>query len=219
MKRLIPFALLLLVVPSLALATNPKDEIRRLNRADIALAKHAALRKTDLATGWRLTHSGPPPRTSDAPCTAADPDMSAFVITGEHETDFTLRPSGAEVDSNIQVFRNVKDASRDFKAGATPWFLTCLKRTLVKTFRQSHLQGKVTTARMTTTPRIGAQTAYYRLVATITPGNGMPKVRMYTDLVAIRKGRTQAALFMSSLARIPGQLALARAVARRMPSR
>jgi len=216
-KRFVPLTLVLLVLPSLALASNPKDEIRRLNRADIALAKQAAVRKTDLVAGWRLTHSGPPPKTSDEPCTSADPDLSAFVITGEHETDFTHGATSAELDSDVQVFRNVSDASRDFKASATRGLLTCLKTAFAKSLRQSHVPGKVTSAGMGRTPRIGAQAVFYRIVATISPTNGLPRFRMYADFIAIRKGRSQASLmFISPLARVQGQLGLMRAVARRM---
>src|SRR5262245_4535745 len=217
-KRIALLTLALLVVPSVALATrSPHDEMERLNRADMTLAKRAAVRKTDLAAGWRLVHSGPPDDSGPDPCPTFSPDLSAFVITGKHETDFELGASGAQLSSEIGVFRNVRDATRDFNASATRGFLKCLNLVLSKSMRQAHLQGRISSSRMTRTPRIGAQTVFYRSVATITPGNGLPRFPMYADVVALRQGRSQAVLFfIAPLAPVQDRVAAARAVARRM---
>jgi hypothetical protein len=216
-KRLVPLSLVLLVLPSFALAArDPHAETEHLNRADMARAKQAAVRKTDLSTGWRLTHSGPPAPGGDQ-CAGYDPDLSAFIVTGKHETVLEQAASGAGVQSDVFVFRNVRDASRDFKASATRGFLTCLKSVLLKGFRQEHLQAKISSSRMSTTPRVGTQSVFYRVVATISPGNGLPNFPMYADVVAFRQGRSQALLmFTAPLVRGRGQVTLARSVARRM---
>jgi hypothetical protein len=216
-KRLVPFVLALLVLPSAALATrSPHDEQERLTRADMALAKLAAARKADLAAGWRLTRSGLPDDSGPDPCSSISPDLSAFVITGKHETSFEHGTSGAELDSDIDVFRNVRDATRDFNASATRSLLTCLKITVAKSLRQNHVQGTISSARMTRSPRVGAQSVYYRVVATITAGNGL-RFPMYFDAVAFRQGRSQAVLLsIAALAPVKGQVAIARSVARRM---
>jgi hypothetical protein len=216
-KRLVPLTLALLVLPQLAVAAkDPHAETEHLNRADMALAKQAAVRKTDLVAGWRLTHSGPP-ASGGEDCTGYDPDLSAFVVTGKQETIFQQVPSGAQLESDVFVFRNVRDASRDYKASATRGFLTCLKSALAKSLRQNHLQGRISSSRMATTPRVGAQSVFYRVVATIPPANGLPRFSMYADVVAFRQGRTQTVIFfMAPLVPVRGRLALARAVARRM---
>jgi hypothetical protein len=217
-KRLAPLTLALFLLPSAALATgSPHDETERLNRADMALAKQEAARKSDLAAGWRLVRSGLPDDSGPDPCPSFSPDLSAFVITGKHETDFEHGASGAQFSSDIGVFRNVRDATRDFNASATRDFLSCLKIVLSKSLRQNHLQGRISSSRMTRTPKVGAQTVFYRAVATITPGNGVPHFSMYADVVALRKGRSQAVLlFMAPLAPARGQVAVARSIARRM---
>lgn len=217
MKRLVPFVLVLLVLPSVALATrSPHDEQERLNRADMALAKQAAARKADLAAGWRLTHSGLPDNSGPDPCASISPDLSAFVITGKHETDFEHGASGAQLDSDIEVFRNVRDATRDFNASVKGDFLKCLKIVVSKSLRQNHLQFKISSSRVTRSPKVGAQTAYYRVVATIATPN-RPSIPMYADVAAVRQGRSQAVLFsIAALAPVKGQVAVARSMARRM---
>jgi len=217
-RRIALLTLALLVVPSVALATrNPHDETERLNRADMTLAKQAAVRKTDLAAGWRLLHSGTPASGSDQCSTTFDPDLSAFVVTGKHETIFEHRTAGLQLQSDSFVFRNVRDATRDFNASSTRGFLNCLKSVLSKSLRQSHVRGRISSSRMTRTPRVGAQSVYYRVVATIAPANGSPGFPMYADVIALRQGRSQAVLlFIAPLAPAKGQVAVARLVARRM---
>ena len=73
-KRIAPLALALLLLPSVALATrSPHDETEHLNRADMTLAKQASVRKTDLAAGWRLVHSGLPDESGPDPCPSFSP--------------------------------------------------------------------------------------------------------------------------------------------------
>lgn len=218
MRRLGPLLVALLMLPSVALATrSPHDEKLRLNRADMTLAKLATVRKADLASGWRLTRSGRPDDSGPDPCSSISPDLSAFVITGTHETVFEHGASGAQLQSDVDVFRNVRDATRDFNASATKSLLTCLKILVSKSLKQTHLQGKITSSRMTRSPKVGAQTVYYRVVATIAPTNGLPAFPMYTDAVAFRQGRSQATLFsIVPLVPVKDQVALARAVARRI---
>jgi hypothetical protein len=217
-KRLAPLTLALFVLPSVALATgDSNDETERLNAADMTLAKRAAVHKSDLAPGWRLVRSGPPRESSDNPCTSFEPDLSAFVLTGKHETSFALKSVGAHIVSDIGVFRNVRDAAGDFKASAIPAFLRCLRMVVLKGLRQANMRGRITSSHMSTTPRVGAQSVSYRVVATIYPTKSVPRFRLYTDVIGFRQGRSQAALmFMAPFAPVRGQAALARMVARRM---
>ena len=217
MKRLAPLTLALFVLPAGALAASvgSHDETEHLNRSDMTLAKRATAHKGDLASGWRLVRSGLP-TSGDDPCSSFDPDLSAFVITGKHETSFS-HSSGAELMSDVGVFRNVRDAAGDFKASAKPGFLRCLRIVMQQGLRASHLRARITSSRMSTTPRVGAQSVSYRVVATVYPTNGVPRFNMYADFLAFRKGRSQAVLlFMAPLTRVRGQVALARSVERRM---
>jgi len=202
------------VLPSVALgsARGPHDETKRHNPADMTRAKRAAVRKTDLVAGWRLTRSGLP-EEDDTPC-GFDPDLSPFVITGEHERDFEHSASGAQLASAVDVFRNVKDSANDFNRQAKPGLLRCFKSAMLQGLREAKLQGKITTARMSTKRRVGAQSVALRIVATVT---SKPSFPMYMDFLAFRQGRYQGVLMvMSPLAPVQDQLVLARAVQRRM---
>lgn len=217
MKRLVPLMLALFVFPpfALAAATGSHDETKRLTGTDMTLAKRAAVHRSELATGWRLLHSGRP-ADSDFSC-SFDPDLSAFVITGEHETVFEHRASGARIVSGVGVFRNVKDAANDFKASAKPGFLRCLRRAMLQGFRQAHLRGTITWSRMSTTPRLGAQSVSYHLVATVSATSGGPRVKVYEDFHAFRQGRSQAVVaFMAPLGPVQGQAGLVHLVERRL---
>jgi hypothetical protein len=217
-KRLAALTLALFVLPSVALATgDSNDETERLNRADMTLAKRSAVHKSDLAPGWRLVRSGPPKESSDNPCTSFAPDLSAFVLTGKHETSFALNSVGAHIVSDVGVFRNVRDAAGDFKASAIPAFLRCLRTVVVHGLRQANMRGRITSSHMSTTPRVGAQSVSYRVVATIYATKSAPRFKLYTDVIGFRQGRSQATLmFMAPFAPVRGQVALAHVVARRM---
>jgi hypothetical protein len=214
-KRLAPLTLALFVLPSVALAATggSRDETERLNRADMSLAKRAAVHKSDLITSWGLVRSGSPVPNDDR-C-AFDPDLSAFILTGKHETRFS-DGTGAQLVSGVGVFRNVRDAAGDFKASAKPAFLRCLRSSILQSAREAHLPARITSSRIST-PRVGAQSVSYRVVATVSATNGVPRFKMYTDFLAFRQGRSQAVLiFMAPFAPVQGQVALARSVARRM---
>src|SRR5262245_6914599 len=117
----------------------------------MALAKRATVHRTDLAPGWRLVRSAPPV-PSDLPC-KFDPDLSAFVITGKHETSFA-HGTGAQLVSDVAVFRSVRDAAGDFTASAKPGFMRCLRRAVLRGLRKARLRGSITSSRMSTSPRV-----------------------------------------------------------------
>jgi hypothetical protein len=216
-KRLAPLTLVLFVLPSVALATGgSNDETERLNRADMTLAKRTAVHKSDLAPGWRLVRSGPP-ESSDEPCTTFDPDLSAFVLTGKHETSFALNSAGAQIVSDVGVFRNVRDAAADFKASAKPGLLGCLRAAVLTGLREANVRARITSSRMSTTPRVGAQSVSYHVVVRVDATKSVPRFTMYADVLGFRQGRSQAILtFTAPFTPVRGQAALARTVARRM---
>ena len=217
MKRLAPLTLALFILPTVALAAgDSNDETQRLNRADMTLAKQTAVRRGDLFTGWRLKRSGLPDDSDDLRC-SFDPDLSAFVITGKHETSFSHGTTGAQLTSAVGVFRNVRDAAGDFRASAKPALLGCLRSGLLEGLRLAGARARVTSSRMSTTPRVGAQSVSYHLVVAIAATKSLPRFRMYADFLAFRQGRSQASLlFVSPVAPVRGQLGLARLVQSRM---
>jgi hypothetical protein len=215
-KRLAPLTLALFLLPPVALATGgSNDETERLNRADMTLAKRTVVHRSDLFAGWRLTRSGLP-EESDFPC-AFDPDLSKFVLTGKHETAFAHGTTGAQLVSAVGVFRNARDAAGDFSASAKPGLLPCLKSAMLTGLRQGQLRARIISSRMSRTPRIGAQSVSFHLVAKTSPTKRLPSFKVYADFLAFRQGRSQATLvFMALRTPVQGQLALARLVQSRM---
>jgi len=217
-NRLALLTLALFVLPSVALATgDSNDETERLNRADMALAKRTAVHKSDLTPGWRLVRSGPSRESGDDPCPSFEPDLSAFVLTGKHETSFAHSSTGAQIVSGVSVFRNVRDAAGDFRASAIQAFLRCLRSAVLQGLREADVRARITSSRMSTTPRVGAQSVSYRVVAMSYPTKSVPRFKVYTNVIWFRRGRSQATLlFMAPFAPVRGQAGLAGMVARRM---
>jgi hypothetical protein len=139
------------------------------------------------------------------------------VLTGKHETSFALNSAGAQIVSDVGVFRNVRDAAADFKASAKPGLLGCLRAAVLKGLRKANLRARITSSRMSPTPRVGAQSVSYHVAATVDATKSVPRFTMYADVLGFRQGRSQAVLtFMAPFAPVRGQAALARLVARRM---
>jgi hypothetical protein len=216
-KRLAPLTLALLVLPTVASAAgSSRDEQERLNRADMALAKRAVVHKGDLVPGWRRVPS-PPEKPGDDQCSGYDPDFSAFTITGKAHSTFA-HGGGARIVGSVDVFPNATQAAGDFKAGAKPGLMRCLRRSLLQGLREAHLTARIVSSRMASTPRIGAQSVFYRVVARISPGSGRARFNVYADVLVFRQGRSiEALMFMSAFAPISNEAVLARSVARRMP--
>lgn len=216
MKRLAPLTLALLVLPAVASAAgSPRDERERLNPADMTLAKRAVVHKTDLVPGWRRVPSTPD-KPGDDRCSGYDPDFSAFTITGKADSTFA-HGAGAHVMASVGVFPNATQAAGDFKAGAKPGLLRCLRSSLLQGFREAHVTARIVSSRMASTPRIGAQSVSYRVVARISPGSGRPRFNAYADVLVFRQGRSIGAIvFVSAFAPINNEALLARSVARRM---
>src|SRR5262245_38511669 len=216
-KRFAPLTLALLVLPSVALATDGShEETLRLNQADLALAKRAAVHKPDLVAGWRLVQAGRRKTTGSDPCPGFDPDLSAFVITGTYDTAFSDR-TGAQILSHVAVFRNARDAALDFKATAKPALLRCIRSAEMQSYRQADLRAKITSSRLSLTPRLGDQSVAYRVDSMIYPANGVSPFPMYSDFLVFRQGRPQAVIvFIAPFSRMEGRAPLARMMLRRM---
>jgi hypothetical protein len=103
------------------------------------------------------------------------------------------------------------------KASAKPGFLRCLRTAVLQGLRKANFRGRITSSRMSTTPRVGAESVSFRVVAVVYPTKTVPRFTMYSDVLAFRQGRSQAVLlFMAPLTPVRGQVALARSVQRRM---
>jgi hypothetical protein len=211
---------LTLVYAAAALAANPRAEKERLTAADNALAKRAVVVSGWLAPGWTRTTPSPD-SDEDFSCPGYNPDFSAFTITGKAKSAFK-HPSGAELDSEVAVFRTRAQAVADFRLTMTPGLARCMRTALLEEIRKSGDAAGVDvsiTSRMTTPPRMGERSSGFSLVIRMKPVNGPAgrSVTLYMDALVVQRGRSIGFLLFSGLSnRVTDQVPLARAMAARM---
>jgi hypothetical protein len=198
----------ILFVSAIALAGPPRLEQKRIRPADTALAKRTTLRAADLGRGW--TRRQPQRSPDELPtCPGVDMDFSMFTITGTASSAFSGGLATAE--SQVEVFKNRSDASRDFrKATSTPG-LRCLGRWLRDEAAKASPGARVISSRLLSRPRLGERGVLYRVVMEVPTDTG--RLRIFVDVVGFQKGRTAVALvFSSAYAPVRGELAVARKV-------
>jgi hypothetical protein len=221
-RRFAFLALAVLVAVPAAIAATPdfKPERKRLQAADVKLAKTVTLRRADLGAGWTAFSYGDA-TGGDADlsaCQGFDLDLSAFTITGQATSAFR-NASGASVASAVEVYPSRAQAMGDFRAATThPRLFECFRTTLEKSLAEQEEQGLTMTlasVQRRAFPRIGGRTFAFRTVARVT-FQGMT-VSVFIDSVSFQRGRTIASLtFINGLTPASGQASLARAVAARM---
>jgi hypothetical protein len=210
----IALALMLAVTASVA-AANPRLEKKRLTAADMALAKRANLKLSDLASGWQRVDTKGSSTAGSSRCAGYNPDLSRFTITGENQVGFQ-HPKGFVVVGGTQVFPTRAESSANFRAGAKPALARCLRSVFEGDFAKGAGGTATTTSsRMVRAPRIGERAAWYRLVGRLrVQGNAAP---VHMDVLAVQKGRMQAMLMLIGLGGpVRDQAALGRMLASRM---
>ncbi len=213
-----PLAVLLVlalagVLAAVAVAKDPRREQERLRPADMALAGRVAVRGTDLPAGWLQT--AVPPDNGTMRCPGFNPDFSRFTITGRSRSAFGAS-GGSSVLSLVEVYASRAQAVGDFRLGAQPALARCLRSSFEEAVPAgTDVKLRVRSSRVQPLGGVGENGAVFRLVASVSSGN--VSVPLYLDALVFQRGRTITALmFTSAMDRVPGQLVLARAVARRM---
>ena len=209
-----PAAALVVALVGLALAApasaGPRDEKEQLTNAGQALARRAVLHRSDLSRGWRPVSV--PARSNR--CRSYNPDLSQFTLIGKAHSAFLL-PSGAAIGSSVGVYVTAGQAADAFAAQARRGLLTCMSAGIVKQFARSGIKAVVVAKRMSRGPRLGAQTASFRVVLMLSVGGGTAPYDV--DLVTFQKRRAIAALSFQALGGpVPKQLSVARRVASRL---
>lgn len=207
-------ALVAVFATTAAGASDPRAEKIRLQPADVALAKRAVLRQSDVGSDWTRVerHGG----NSQFSCASFRPDFSAFTVTGQARSSFRLA-AGAQMDSSVAVFRTKAHAVGDFRLGARPELAACFARELRKAFRQypEGIEGRLLTSKMVTAPKLGERSAAYAITARLS-GNGT-SLPVFVDVVAFQRGRSIGALvFTGAGSRLPSQRYYAAAIADRL---
>ena len=182
------------------------DPHRAISAADQAKARSMLLRGSDLVAGFRSSRSGDD--DADPYCKALD--ESDLTLTGDSESpDFTA--AGTLVSSTAQLYRSVADADASWRRGTSAAGVRCLRAGMRTVLREE--KGRLISLRKLTFPKLAADKAVeFRAVARI------GKARVHFDFVILQRLRAQAALLVSSDARLPRSqsVALAGVIAGRM---
>ncbi|HEX6703020.1 MAG TPA: hypothetical protein VF101_20010 [Gaiellaceae bacterium] len=192
-------------------AAGPREEKQRLTKADMARARHAILRQSDLPT-WTAMST---PADSNGPrCRGYNPDFSRFTITGKAASGFT-HGAGNGIASAIELYPSAAQAAGDFAEGATPAFFSCFSSKLAQQFTRSGLAVSVASKRSSRSPHIGVRAMSWHLVFKLSiQGRTVP---YYVDLYAFQVNRSLGSVSFQSLTKpIPRQTALVRLVASRL---
>jgi hypothetical protein len=180
-RILLAIAVVALVVSSVAAAAavDPRAPRQAHTTADTKRAKAIVLRRSDLATGWKLD---PPPK-SDPPCTAG-PDESKLVQTAKVDPSFTWKDGVTSVGSDVDIFRTSAEALTDWRASTLSLVATCLLQAA------RHGAAKTMHVRIVSTstlpaPKGAERSLHYRFVFGFRTANS---ANLVIDFVALGRG-------------------------------
>src|SRR4051812_47153601 len=112
-------------------ARDPWDPRTKVRRADQQKAAATVVTQNDLGAGW--TGGARKPTSFKAPtCPAQRPNDGDLTLTGHAEALFSNGNGGIQIDSDVEVFPNAKQARARFVRFLQPKLFTCLKYDLAK---------------------------------------------------------------------------------------
>jgi hypothetical protein len=185
-----------LVAPASAARVTP--ERRAITPHDHWQAKRANLRLADVPAGLRvvanLTHPFGPPLA----CKGFHPDLSDLTVTGEVASPVYGR-AGLAVFSMVQIFRNVHDERADWARTHTRPALACGAKEMAQTRTTPKVVIKSYAALRA--PRLGDRAVLYRFTGVVSTGG--QRLKMWTDLASVARGRAEATLSYVSYGHVP----------------
>lgn len=212
MGRLLSITLVLSAALAVVAAAwaGPRDEKERLTKADMASARRALLRQSDLSSGWKRIAI---PKSSTR-CPSYNPDFSRFTITGKAHTGF-MGSGGAAIASSVSIYRNGRQAAAAFELGARPALLSCITAKMVRLFAASQIRASIVSRRMSTGPRLGTLSASFRLVLRLRVGSQTSSY--HVDLLTFQVRRAIGAISFQALdSSVRNQIGIARRVSARL---
>jgi hypothetical protein len=173
-------------------ATADKEQIH-LTAAGQAAARAVVIRKADLGTAAGWTGGTKKPTESPSPkCSGYEPKQSDLVKIGDAESEWKNGP--LTLDSEAQVLRTAAMVRLDWKRSVLdPHVVPCLRQVFAKALPPN---TKVVSVRRVSFPVLATYSRAYRLVADITTGT--TKVRMFSDIVLVGRGRTEVTLTVTA---------------------
>ncbi len=156
-------AALLLAIPALVLASaaaarDPKAPQQRHTAADTRLATSIALRRGDLAAGWK-----PQPKQKPPPPCVAEPDESKLVQTAQVDPTFVWKDGITNIGSEVDIFKTAAQARLDWRLTTLKVVRVCLLQTARDAARRQHATVRLLPVAVLPAPKGGERAFHYRL--------------------------------------------------------
>jgi hypothetical protein len=177
----------ILVAAASAGSGQPQE---RHTKADMAMARKAALYTSDFQSGWKAMPSSQGDQ-SNPRCSTYNPNQSDLVETGKYDSpDFTLA-DGTFVSSSTGVFKTVQMARTGYVRVAVPALPACFGELFKKGITKPNAATILSTG-PASFPRLGDRSNAYRLTASVTIGK--TKLPVTIDLVLFNRSRVDVAM-------------------------
>jgi hypothetical protein len=175
-------------------AVDPHDPQERLVSADMAKARAAVLKRTDLAGKWA---SEKPGKEGDERCSGLDPDLSDLTVTGKAKSSTFSRADGVLVSSEADVYETAEQARTSFDRAIKPALVRCLDESFRKGLGDAKVRVKLLSGGKAASPRYGERSARYRAVWRLTGPGGTLKA--YADAYFVVRDRVTISVLFFSL--------------------
>jgi hypothetical protein len=186
-RSLLLGAVLAGVLAATALARDPWDPHTKINKADQAAAAATVLTQADLGQGW--AGGALKPVSMKAPtCPAQRPNDGDLTVVGHAESNFHNGNGGIQVDTDVEMFPNAKQAAARFNRFLQPKLFSCLKYDLSKSLAGAANVTYLTVKRLDFA-KVAERTAVFRVPIALKSGG--KTVVVYSDFLFFGLGRTQ----------------------------
>jgi hypothetical protein len=192
-RRLAVFLAACLAVPALALAAEGEPK-KRIVPADQKKAAAIALKRTDLAAGWKRVRT--PESGDDLTCPGFNPDESDLTLTGESESEFDSTDGTRYLASFSSVYVSAKDALASWTRNVKPALARCLGHYFREGIAEEGGTAAITRQGRIAFPRFAPRTAAFRVVSRVsfTEAGETTTIPFTIHLIALGRGRGDVGL-------------------------
>jgi hypothetical protein len=176
-----------LLVAAVAAAADSTDPKVKLTKADQALAAKLVLRTTDLGPAW--AGGAEKPTSLKIPiCPSNQPNNSDLIVTGHAESGLNLQTAATQVDTDVLIFKNAKQAAKLVKRVLeSPAIGDCLRYDLLKSVGGQGVT--IVGVSRVKVAKAGDHSALFRV--TLSVKSGSTTVPVYSDFLYVSQGRAQ----------------------------
>lgn len=191
-----------------AATADDRGPRERLNERDMAIARRAVPRWTQLGPPWREL----PVRSNGGGgrCPGYDPDLSGFTVTGKARSSF--KAEAAFIETSVRVFPDRAQAAGYFSEASAAGVVRCMRLGVEERFEAAGVPHGFVSTRSLTGPRWADQASIYVLTFWIEGSDGT-RYEYPVDVFTFQAGRGVGAISFSFMAGKRCEYALARTVA------